>query len=85
MIEKTQLQIDKLQDLKKGMMNELLIKGIGHSEFKKVSWGEFKGLSKTFERHCRNKGGKDLQKGFGFLTLTEYPIFDNGFQRRTIN
>lgn len=33
-IEKTEAQINKLQDLKKGMMQELLTKGIGHSEFK---------------------------------------------------
>lgn len=33
-IEKTQAQIDKLKDLKTGMMQELLIHGIGHTEFK---------------------------------------------------
>jgi type I restriction enzyme S subunit len=33
-IEKTQTQIDKLKDLKTGMMQALLIKGIGHTEFK---------------------------------------------------
>ncbi|CAK8711941.1 hypothetical protein KKHLCK_00955 [Candidatus Electrothrix laxa] len=33
-IEKTAAQISKLQDLKKGMMTELLTKGIGHTEFK---------------------------------------------------
>lgn len=33
-IEKTESQINKLQDLKKGMMQELLTKGIGHTEFK---------------------------------------------------
>ena len=33
-IEKTQSQINKLQDLKKGTMNELLTKGIGNTEFK---------------------------------------------------
>ena len=33
-IEKTQSQINKLQDLKKGTMNELLTRGIGHAEFK---------------------------------------------------
>lgn len=33
-IEKTESQISKLQDLKKGMMQELLTKGIGHTEFK---------------------------------------------------
>ncbi|WP_193091301.1 restriction endonuclease subunit S [Halomonas colorata] len=33
-IEKTRAQIDKLKDLKAGMMQELLTKGIGHTEFK---------------------------------------------------
>lgn len=33
-IEKTRAQIDKLKDLKTGMMQELLTKGIGHKEFK---------------------------------------------------
>lgn len=33
-IEKTQAQIDKLKDLKTGMMQELLTKGIEHTEFK---------------------------------------------------
>ncbi len=32
-IEKTQSQINKLQDLKKGTMNKLLTRGIGHTEF----------------------------------------------------
>ncbi|MEZ2720176.1 restriction endonuclease subunit S [Paenalcaligenes hominis] len=33
-IEKTRAQIDKLKNLKTGMMQELLTKGIGHTEFK---------------------------------------------------
>lgn len=33
-IEKTRAQIDKLKDLKTGMMQELLTKGIGHTAFK---------------------------------------------------
>jgi type I restriction enzyme, S subunit len=33
-IEKTEAQISKLKDLKKAMMQELLTKGIGHTEFK---------------------------------------------------
>ncbi len=33
-IEKTQSQIDRLQNLKKATMNELLTRGIGHTEFK---------------------------------------------------
>ena len=38
-IENTQAQIDKLQDLKKATMNELLTKGIGHTEFKDSELG----------------------------------------------
>ena len=33
-IEKTRAQIDKLKDLKTGMMQELLTKGVGHTDFK---------------------------------------------------
>lgn len=33
-IEKTRAQIDKLKELKTGMMQELLTQGIGHTEFK---------------------------------------------------
>ncbi len=38
-IENTQKQIDKLQDLKKATMNELLTKGIGNTEFKDSELG----------------------------------------------
>jgi restriction endonuclease S subunit len=38
-IESTQKQIDKLQDLKKATMNELLTKGIGHTEYKDSELG----------------------------------------------
>jgi len=38
-IENTQKQIDKLQDLKKATMNELLTKGIGHTEFRDSELG----------------------------------------------
>ena len=39
-IENTQKQIDKLQDLKKATMDELLTKGIGHTEFKDSELGK---------------------------------------------
>ena len=39
-IEKTHAQIDKLKDLKTGMMQELLTKGIGHTEFKDSPVGQ---------------------------------------------
>ena len=38
-IEKIQAQINKLQDLKKGTMNELLTRGIGHRSFKESPVG----------------------------------------------
>ena len=38
-IENTQKQIDKLRALKKATMNELLTKGIGHTEFKESELG----------------------------------------------
>ena len=38
-IETTQKQIGKLQDLKKATMNELLTKGVGHTEFKDSELG----------------------------------------------
>lgn len=39
-IEKTRAQIDKLKDLKTGMMQELLTQGIGHTEFQDSSLGQ---------------------------------------------
>jgi type I restriction enzyme S subunit len=38
-IENTQSQINKLEELKKATMNELLTKGIGHTEFKETEIG----------------------------------------------
>ena len=38
-IENTQKQIEKLRDLKKATMNELLTKGIGHTEFRDSELG----------------------------------------------
>ena len=39
-IEKTQSQINKLQDLKKSVMNDLMNKGINHKEFKETQLGK---------------------------------------------
>ena len=50
-IENTQKQIDKLQDLKKATMNELLTKGIGHTEFKDSELGR---IPKSWEVQLGN-------------------------------
>ena len=48
-IEKIQAQINKLQDLKKTTMNELLTKGIGHTEFKNSPLGR---IPKNWDVFC---------------------------------
>ena len=61
-IETTQKQIDKLQDLKKGTMNELLTKGIGHTEFKESELGR---IPKSWE--VKNLGDLcEIKHGFAF-------------------
>ena len=60
-IEATQRQIDKLQDLKKATMNELLTKGIGHTEFKDSELGR---IPKSWEVVALGAIG-DFSKGKG--------------------
>jgi type I restriction enzyme S subunit len=64
-IKKIQSEIDKLQDLKKATMNELLTRGIGHTEFEvselgKIpkSWEEI-----TFGNALKLKIIKEIQDG----------------------
>jgi len=77
-IENTQKQIDKLQDLKKATMNELLTKGIGHTEFKDSelgripkSWEVIK-LSGLCSLHY-GKSPKEIEDDDGI-----YPIYGTG-------
>jgi len=70
-IEKTQLQIDKLQDLKKGTMNELLTKGIGHTEFKDSELGR---IPKSWEV----KRLKDIGECVRGLTYSPSDVSDHG-------
>ena len=61
-IEKTEAHISKLQDLKKGMMQELLTNGIGHTEFKDSPVGSIpKGWDVgRFDSFCVLQRGFDL-------------------------
>ncbi len=75
-IEKIEAQINKLQDLKKGMMTELLTKGIGHTEFKDSPVGRIpvEWEVRKIENIAQVKGGKRLPKGRPFSDKpTEYP------------
>lgn len=65
-IEKTQAQIDKLKDLKTGMMQELLTRGVGvdgkpHTEFKDSPVGR-------------------IPKGWGVVTMREICVTRQGLQ-----
>jgi len=60
-IENNQKQIDKLQDLKKATMNELLTKGIGHTEFKDSELGR---IPKSWEVYALSEIGT-FSKGRG--------------------
>ena len=74
-IKNTQKQIDKLQDLKKANMNELLTKGIGHTEFKDSELGR---IPKSWEvsligEVCEvGTGKKDTQNK---MKYGKYPFF----------
>ncbi|MDA9927009.1 restriction endonuclease subunit S [Amylibacter sp.] len=77
-IETTQKQIDKLQDLKKATMNELLTKGIGHTEFKDSELGripkswEVKRLGDLLELKNGINTDKDaFGSGFPFITYKD--------------
>ena len=82
-IEKTESQIAKLQDLKTGMMQELLTKGIGHTEFKDspvgripVGWEALRLREVTIQIRDGNygadypKSSEMLPSGVPFLTST---------------
>ena len=75
-IEKVDDSIEKTKRLKKGLMQELLTKGIGHKEFKDTEIGripkewELKNISDIAEV----KGGKRLPKGHNLVDFrTPYP------------
>jgi len=87
-IESTQKQIDKLQDLKKATMNELLTKGIGHTEFKDSELGRIpkswevaqigdvtsfsQGIQVDVEQHHETKDDSKVR----FVRISDYTKLD---------
>lgn len=75
-IELTLMEIDKLKDLKKGMMQELLTKGIGHTKFKDSPVGKIPESweCKSLENVCAkitdgtHDTPKVLTEGIPFIT-----------------
>ena len=75
-IEKTALQIKKLNDLKKSTMNELLTKGIGHTDFKPSELGQIPKSweVKTIGDVCKICSGKDYKH----LNEGSIPVYGTG-------
>lgn len=78
-IERKQKQIDKLKDLKKAIMDELLTKGIGHTKFRNSkswkipnSWKVIQiGSLGRFYGGLTGKASKDFGSGEPFLTYMQ--------------
>ncbi len=77
-IENTQKQIAKLQDLKKATMNELLTKGIGHTEFKDSELGRIPKSWRVLELNecvdrivdCEHKTAPEVENSNYFVVST---------------
>ena len=82
-IDNTQKQIDKLQDLKKATTNELLTKGIGHTEFKDSELGR---IPKSWTINNLKKFCKKVDKKYygdnyiPVLSVTKYDGFVNSLK-----
>ena len=65
-IDNVDALIEKNKEIKKGLMQTLLTKGIGHTKFKKTEIGEIpeEWEVKKVEDICEVKGGKRLPKGY---------------------
>jgi type I restriction enzyme, S subunit len=64
-IEKTEAIIEQTEKVKKGLMQQLLTKGIGHTKFKKTEIGEIpeEWEVKRLDEIAKVSGGKRLPKG----------------------
>ena len=77
LIESTQKIIEKTERLKKGMMQKLLTRGIGHDKFKKVKWnyGKLLEIPKTWDIVLLDTVA---QRGSGHTPDIKKPEFYNG-------
>ncbi len=84
-IEFTELEIEKLQNLKKGMMQDLLTKGIGHTIFKDSPIGKIPAswiIEKMENLASIETGGKDTQDK---VDGGRYPFYVRSPQVERIN
>jgi len=92
-IETTQKKIDKLQDLKKATRNELLTRGIGHTEFKDSELGripkswEIKPLGKVSNKvgsGVTPRGGASVYQTQGVILIRSQNIHFDGLKLKGV-
>lgn len=75
-IQATQAVIDQTRKVKAGLLQQFLMRGIGHTRFKQTEIGEVPAswTVTTIGTLCAAKGGKRLPKGSSYASSpTEYP------------
>lgn len=77
LIDRTQKEIELAQRLKKGLMQKLLTKGIGHTKFKKVKWnyGKILEISEDWKVVLLDEVAK---RGSGHTPDAKIPEYYNG-------
>jgi type I restriction enzyme S subunit len=77
-LEKTENFIQVAEKLKKGLLEELLTKGIGHTEFKKTEFGEIPEEWDLVELGCVLKPNFGLRITQKNDTGVKYPVYGGG-------
>ena len=74
LIESTQKTVEKTERLKKGLMQKLLTRGIGHTKFKKVKsfFGKYKIIPEDWDLKKLEEIGKIVGGGTPDSTILEY-------------
>ena len=92
-IENTQKQIDKLQDLKKATMNELLTKGIGHTKFKDSELGQIpkswevqplRVLTTKIGSGVTPRGGSSVYQDHGIIFIRSQNVHFDGLMLKDV-
>ncbi|WP_052712065.1 restriction endonuclease subunit S [Domibacillus indicus] len=89
-IDNTEQLIQKTKELKKGLMQQLLTKGIGHTEFKQSELGEIPELWNVYTLRdlIRIRGGASPSKMGVLSSIGKYPFYkvnDLNFTKKYLN
>ncbi|WII36241.1 restriction endonuclease subunit S [Paenibacillus thiaminolyticus] len=88
-IEITEQLIEKTKELKKGLMQQLLTKGIGHTEFKQSELGEipvdweiyrFGELLSFVGSGVTPRGGREVYQEYGVIFIRSQNVYSEGLK-----